>query len=50
MEEDARLKKHHHGQIPGGKRKKIDIEEKEAENVSLGSKGGHSGRAKMPKK
>ena len=38
-EEDARLKKHHHRQIPGGKRKKIDIEEKEAVNVSSSSEG-----------
>ena len=49
-EEDARLKKHHHRQIPGGKRKKIDIEEKEAENISSGSEGEPSGRVKMPKK
>ena len=36
-EKDARLKKHHHGQIARGKKKKIDIEEKEAKNVSSGS-------------
>ena len=36
-EEEARLKKTHHGKIPGGKRKKIDTKEEEVVPVSSGS-------------
>ena len=36
-EEDARLKKTHHGRIPGGKRKKVNIQEEEVIFVSYGS-------------
>jgi len=36
-EEEARLKKTHHGRIPGGKRKKVNIQEEEVIFVSYGS-------------
>ena len=37
VEEEARLKKTHHGKIPGGKRKKADIKEEDTVHVSSDS-------------
>ena len=38
VEEEARLKKTHHGKIPGGKSKKADIKEEDTVSISSNSK------------
>ena len=44
-EEDARLKSGHHGKLPGGKRKKVDLEEDEAVDITSDFEAESGGKA-----